>query len=151
MNGEAEAILGLVQSDKRYTIEAYLFIREALAWAADNQAVESDSEVSCGAKSSRTRCRHVTGQQLCEGIREFALHQFGYMSRLVLNSWGLYETGDFGNVVYNMIDAGVMRKSAEDRRKHFNDVYDFGEVFENQFRLNHGATAHRCSKAGSQL
>ncbi len=148
MNGEAEAILGLANSDKRYSVEAYLFVREALAWAADNQAVESDSEISSGGKSPKSRCRHVTGQQLCEGIREFAQNQYGYMSKLVLNSWGLYCTADFGNVVYNMIDVGIMRKSTEDRRSHFKDVYDFEDVFELQFRMNTGATAHRCSKSG---
>lgn len=149
MSGDAQAIVKLVQDDPRYSVDAYLFIREALAFAADNRAVETDSEISSGDKKVKASCRHVTGQQLCEGIREFALHQFGLMSRLVLNSWGLYKTGDFGNVVYNMIDAGIMRKSSEDRRRHFDNVYDFHEVFELQFRMNHGATGHRCSRSGS--
>lgn len=149
MNAEAQAILKLVQNDPRYAVEAYLFVREALAFAADNRAVESDSEVASGGKSTRSRCRHVTGQQLCEGIREYALHQFGLMAKLVLNNWGLQQTGDFGNVVYNMIDAGIMRKSADDRRRHFDNVYDFSDVFEVQFRLNNGATGHRCSRSGA--
>ncbi len=74
--------------------------------------------------------RHVTGQQLCEGIREYAISQFGLMSKVVLNSWGIQTTSDFGEIVYNLIRVGVLKKSSRDRRSHFNDVYDFEEAFD---------------------
>ena len=79
--------------------------------------------------------RHLTGQELCEAIRLHAIGQFGYMAKLVLNNWGIQGTSDFGNIVYNMIHIGLMKKSKNDRRDHFDDVYDFGEVFEQRFEM----------------
>lgn len=79
---------------------------------------------------------HVTGQQLCDGIRQYALAQFGLMAKVVLNSWGIYSTSDFGEIVYNLIKVGVLKKSPQDRRAHFDGVYDFDEAFDSS-----GATA----------
>lgn len=81
-----------------------------------------------GEDAVRAQC-HVTGQQLCEGIRQYALAQFGLMSKVVLNSWGVYSTSDFGEIVYNLIKVGVLKKSPRDRRAHFDAVYDFDEAF----------------------
>ncbi len=69
--------------------------------------------------------RHLTGQELCQAIREFAIEQYGYMALTVLNSWGVKCTGDFGEIVYNLIDIEQMRKTKDDRREDFDDVYDF--------------------------
>jgi uncharacterized repeat protein (TIGR04138 family) len=148
MNRETDALLTAVRADGRYSVAAYLFVREALAYAADNQAVE---ELATEEGEPARKTKHVTGQQLCEGIRQFALNQYGYMSRLVLNSWGLNSTTDFGNVVYNMITVGILKKSANDRRKHFDNVFDFEEVFEKQFRLCHPLTSHRCSGSETEF
>lgn len=79
--------------------------------------------------------RHLTGQELCEALRQYALQQYGYMAKSVLEQWGITQTNDFGSIVYNMIDIGLMRKSPEDRREHFDDVYDFQEVFVEQFQF----------------
>jgi uncharacterized repeat protein (TIGR04138 family) len=83
-----------------------------------------------GEEQVTTPQRHVTGQQLCEGIREYALSQFGLMAKVVLNSWGIQSTSDFGEIVYNLIRVGVLKKSSRDRRAHFNDVYDFEHAFD---------------------
>ena len=79
--------------------------------------------------------KHLTGQQLCEAIRRYAQEQFGYMAVVVLKSWGITTTSDFGEIVYNMISIGQMRKSPNDRREHFDDVYDFGEAFQKNFKI----------------
>jgi len=79
--------------------------------------------------------RHVTGQELCEAIRRYALEQYGYMAKTVLNSWGVYSTGDFGEIVYNLIRIGQMRKTPQDRREDFDDVYQFDTAFESEFRI----------------
>lgn len=81
-----------------------------------------------GSQEVREEC-HVTGQQLCDGIRQYALAQFGLMSKVVLNSWGIHSTSDFGEIVYNLIKVGVLKKSPRDRRSHFDGVYDFDEAF----------------------
>ena len=79
--------------------------------------------------------RHLTGQQLCEAIRLYALNQFGYMSQVVLGSWGVRTTSAFGDIVYNMINAGMMKKSPKDRRDHFDEVFEFDEVFSRKFEI----------------
>lgn len=79
--------------------------------------------------------RHLTGQELCDALRRYALQQFGLMAISVLGQWGITKTNDFGSIVYNLIDIGLMRKSADDRQDHFNDVYDFQTAFVDNFQI----------------
>ncbi|HWA98685.1 MAG TPA: Minf_1886 family protein [Pirellulales bacterium] len=69
--------------------------------------------------------RHLTGQELCEAIRQYALDQYGFMARRVFESWGIHCTGDFGEIVFNLIKVGEMRKTKHDRREDFDNVFDF--------------------------
>lgn len=130
----------LLREDNRYPLEAYVFLREALAYASDilhlgsDAPLEPELEISAS-PSSGTAERHLTGQELCQAIRLYAVKQFGYMAKTVLNHWGINSTSDFGNIVYNMIGVGLMKKSSDDRRTHFDDVYDFDDVFEKQFEM----------------
>ena len=122
-------ILDLLKQDQRYHIEAYQFVREALAYA---------QETIKSSPPSATGENHITGQQLCEAIRLYSLEQFGFMAKTVLNSWGVHSTGDFGEIVYNLIRIKHMKKSSTDRREDFDDVYDFATSFEPVFELvNH--------------
>ena len=73
--------------------------------------------------------RHVSGQQLCVGLRDFAVDQYGLLARTVLHRWGIRKTEDFGRIVFDMIDAGIMRRTDEDSLEDFREVYDFDEVF----------------------
>ena len=81
------------------------------------------------------RERHLTGQQLCEAIRVYALNQFGYMAKVVLRSWGVDKTDCFGDIVYNMIEIGLMKKSERDSKSHFDGVFDFEEEFDTNFDI----------------
>lgn len=132
-----DAILKIVQQDPRYSFEAYDFVRRALAYAQDELIVakEIESDEAAGSDPSKEKESHLTGQQLCEAIRRYALDQFGYLAQLVLKSWGVTSTSDFGEIVYNMIRAEQMRKSPSDRREHFDDVYDFDDAFAKSFRI----------------
>lgn len=118
--------LHLLKKDYRYKADAYQFVREALNFAQD--------ELDLGGEPGEEEC-HLSGQELCEGIRLFALHQYGYMAKLVLNSWGVHSTSDFGNLVYNLIEIEMMKKSPSDQREHFDDVYDFDEAFVRGFEM----------------
>lgn len=73
--------------------------------------------------------RHVTGRQLCLGLRDYALQRYGMMSRVVLNRWGIRSTRDFGHIIFAMVDAGLMRKTEEDTIEDFDGVYEFDEAF----------------------
>jgi len=133
------AIAKLLKEDRRYPLEAYIFVFEALNYAQNVLGLgnESESEPISGEPEEKDKGpqRHVTGQELCQAIRQFALEQYGYMSKLVLGNWGLYTTGDFGEIVFNLIRIGRMRKTPQDRREDFEDVYDFDSAFREQFRI----------------
>ena len=129
----------LLEDDPRYRLEAYQFVREALSYAQDvmTDGDEEKKEEKKVPRSEETTevDRHLTGQQLCEAIRRYALDQFGYMAQVVLKSWGVTSTSDFGEIVYNLIRIGFMKKSETDRREDFDDVYSFDEALRGQFEI----------------
>ena len=128
MNEEPHPMAELLEKDQRYTYEAYQFVREALSYAQDIMQM---------APSGEEGEHHITGQQLCEAIRRYSVDQFGFMSKTVLNNWGVYSTSDFGEIVYNLIRIRHMKKSDSDRREDFDDVYDFQEAFDPIFEHSH--------------
>lgn len=97
--------------------------------------VSAPSDKDAASSVAEEEGRHLSGQELCEALRQFALHQYGYMAASVLAQWGIMTTGDFGSIVYNLIDIGLMRKSIDDRQEHFSDVYDFQTVFVENFQF----------------
>ena len=137
----SDSFVALLQEDRRFKPEAYIFVFEALNYAQNilGMGAEKPGEFSTHAaksnKPEESAERHVTGQELCEAIRLYALHQYGYMAKTVLNSWGLHCTGDFGEVVFNLIRIGKMRKTPTDTRVDFNDIYDFDTAFRGDFRI----------------
>ena len=140
MSDESTSLMQLVRTDERYPIEAYLFVREALAFAADSMELGSCSETSFtedleSALQQSRRERHLTGQELCEASREYAINQYGFLAKVVLNQWRIYATQDFGEIVYRMINAGIMKKSSRDRKSHFDNVFDFDTVFQENFEM----------------
>jgi uncharacterized repeat protein (TIGR04138 family) len=118
-----EEALGKIQTkDPRYQRDAYLFLREALDY----------TQKTIG-KDARGRGRHVTGQELLRGIREYALQQFGPMSQTVLEEWGVRCCEDFGEIVFNMISVGWLAKTEKDSRADFEGGYNFDEAFRKPF------------------
>ena len=115
-----------------------MFIFEALHYA-QNVLEMGDGEPGRAARTPRPKRRrperHVTGQELCEAIRRYALDQYGYMAKTVLNSWGIHGTGDFGEIVFNLIRIGQMRKTPADTRVDFDNVYDFDTAFKQDFKI----------------
>jgi uncharacterized repeat protein (TIGR04138 family) len=128
-------IVELLQQDQRFHIEAYQFVREALAYAQEILKMSCEGPTAAIADDSIEKENHITGQQLCEAIRLYTLEQYGFMAKTVLNSWGVHITGDFGEIVYNLIRIKHMKKSKHDRREDFEDVYDFATAFDPIFEL----------------
>lgn len=124
----------LLNRDSRYRLEAYQFVREGLDYAQRVLGMGVSRPLRRGEKPPAES--HLSGQELSEALRRFAIEQFGFMAKWVLNSWGIHSTSDFGELVYNMIDVNLMRKSATDRREDFDGVYDFDEAFVRQFQIN---------------
>lgn len=129
-----QAMRKLLKEDPRYKYEAYQFIREALQYAHENLPEFSQTPV-VESTSAGPRPNHITGQQLCEACRQYAIDQYGFLGRMVLSSWGVESTSDFGEIVYNLIRIEQMKKSESDRREDFDDVYAFDGAFEPAFTL----------------
>ena len=135
-------IAQLLEEDQRYTFDAYVFLFEALQYAQN--VLEMGAEFPAEAAPEPTTeeegeqtgpARHVTGRELCEAIRGYALEQYGYMAKTVLNNWGIHGTGDFGEIVFNLVRIGQMRKTPSDTRVDFDDVYDFDVAFKQEFKI----------------
>jgi uncharacterized repeat protein (TIGR04138 family) len=133
-------IAKLLKEDRRYKIDAYAFVFEALNYAHNRLGMGTDRPAEIEEEpeegSGRETERHLTGQQLCEAIRLYALEQYGYMAKTVLNSWGVTKTGDFGEIVFNLIGIGQMRKTPDDRREDFDDVFDFDTDLQERFKIS---------------
>lgn len=133
MSAEEHPLVQLLDRDRRYRLEAYQFVREGLDYAQRVLKMGASRPLRRGEKSPPES--HLTGQELSEALRQFAVDQFGFMAKWVLQSWGIHSTSDFGELVYNMISVNLMRKSETDRREDFDDVYDFDEAFVRQFQI----------------
>jgi uncharacterized repeat protein (TIGR04138 family) len=120
----------LLRRDKRYHRDAYFFIFEALRYAHEQLGM-GEPTVSDARESEEQR--HVTGQQLCEAIRRFAVEQYGLMAKSVLHAWGVRSTNDFGEIVFNLIDIGQMKKTDTDRREDFDNIFDFDDGLRDAF------------------
>ncbi len=117
-----DAIRQILEEDPRYHADAYHFLRQALDYA-----VKRLGKPETGPK------RHVSGQELTEGIREFAIKEYGPMALRVLHHWGVKRTEDFGELVFNLVEQGILGRTEEDRREDFAGVYDFEEAFSRPF------------------
>lgn len=78
--------------------------------------------------------RHVSGRELCWGLRDYALKRWGILALTVLESWNVKSTTDFGRIVFGFIDFDMMRRQDDDTLEDFHEVYCFEEAFEEPFR-----------------
>lgn len=116
-----EGIDAIVAQDPRYRRDAYLFVRDALDYT---QKI---------APKERRESLHVTGQELLAGIRDYTLAQFGPMAITVLEEWGITRCEDFGEIVFNIVEAGLFSKTETDSRADFQNGYTFEEAFRKPF------------------
>ncbi|MEM6780146.1 MAG: Minf_1886 family protein [Planctomycetota bacterium] len=135
MTSPMQAMRKLLRDDPRFKVEAYQFIRESLQYAHEHIDEIGPLGFAPGDDPDVDTPRHLTGQQLCHACRLYALEQYGYLAKMVLGNWGLHGTGDFGELVYNLIRIEQMRKSENDQREDFDDVYSFDDAFEPEFEL----------------
>jgi uncharacterized repeat protein (TIGR04138 family) len=113
-----ELLEAILRRDARYKAESYFFVRDAL----DHTVRQLEKP------------RHVSGKELLNGMRVYALDEFGPFARRVLAEWGINECVDFGNIVFNLVNEGLLGKTDEDSIEDFLDGYDFNEAFIQPFR-----------------
>lgn len=121
--GFQEAVEKLCREDKRYHAEAYAFLRDSL-----------EATMKRRKKTRKEAGSHVGAEELLDGFRLHALDEFGPMSLMVLNYWGVRTSEDVGNLVFNLVAAGVFGKTDEDTIESFREIFDFEEVFVEPFR-----------------
>ena len=118
-----DSVLDKIQlKDPRFTRDAYHFIRESL-----------DFTQKLISKENKGKVRHVSGQELLEGIRQYALQQYGPMTVTVFAERGITECKDFGEMVFNMVESGLLAKTERDSREDFQTGYTFEDAFDKPF------------------
>ena len=109
-----------------YPAEAYEFVQQGLFFTV--QKIH-------GTDPPPGTNRHISGAELCHGLREYALSQWGLMARTVLARWNITSTLDFGTIVFSLIEIGQMQKTDDDTIDDFRNVYDFRTTFDRDYRI----------------
>lgn len=117
-----EVLEKILRTEPRYQRDSYFFLREAL-----------DHTQKVVGKARKGEIRHVSGQELLAGIRDYALAQFGPMALTVLEEWGIRSCEDFGEMVFNMVENNLLAKTEKDTRDDFKSAYDFEDAFRKPF------------------
>jgi uncharacterized repeat protein (TIGR04138 family) len=113
-----QVIEGICAKDERYKSDAYEFTMQALHFT----------------QQKLKRPGHLNGRELAEGMRDFAIEQYGPMAQTVLNHWGVSRTEDFGNIVFNLIEQKMLFRTETDTLEEFRDVYEFDAAFSEALR-----------------
>jgi uncharacterized repeat protein (TIGR04138 family) len=106
--------------EPRFGEPAYLFVLAALG-----EAVLTELER-----------RHITGRELTEACRDLALERYGLLARMVLDHWGITKTADFGDIVFTLIELGLLMSQPTDTRDDFVAVFDFADAFDRDYPWN---------------
>ena len=115
----------ILKRDSRYDRDAYYFVREGLDFTLKMLKKQNQQHAAQ---------RHVSGQELLEGLRRYALDQFGPMSKTVLDFWGVRKCEDFGEIVFGMVEKGILGKTDQDSREDFSGGFDFEDAFVKPYR-----------------
>ena len=113
-DGVASSLQKILNEDPRYPEMAYSFVLEAL-----NGSINALSDP-----------RHISGVELCYGCRDMAINEFGPMARTVLKHWNIKRTEDFGEIVFNLVNKGLLAKTSKDSMDDFLNVFDFETEFD---------------------
>ncbi len=120
------ALEKVLAKNGRYKIDAYIFLYSALTYT----------------QKKFKKPKHVTGKELLEGIKEMAIENYGPTTKLVFDEWGVKKTDDWGEIVFNLVNAKLLGKTEEDKIEDFKAVYDFEEVFVHKYK--YGKKNKRC-------
>jgi uncharacterized repeat protein (TIGR04138 family) len=121
-------LIGVLARDPRYPFPAYVFVVDALEFAQARKRKER-ARRRARKVAGATPSLHVTGRELCEGARDLAIEQYGLLAPLILGRWGIRSTSDLGEIVYNLIASGDLKRTPTDSRADFDDVFDFATAF----------------------
>lgn len=119
----AEAVRSIRTSQNQYEEDAYYFLKECLDFTVQDLKK----------RKVQLKGNHLSGPQLLNGIRRHALEKFGPLALTVFHSWNIRSTRDFGVMVFQLVEAGVLGKTEEDRLEDFENCFDFDKAFLDPF------------------
>ncbi|MBF0484437.1 MAG: hypothetical protein HQL25_07005 [Candidatus Omnitrophica bacterium] len=108
----------ICEQDTRYKPEVYEFVMEALTYTQKKYKI----------------VKHATSEELLKGIKDYSIELFGPLAMTVFNFWGVKDTVDFGNIVFNMVNNKVLTKTEQDKIEQFKDGFDFDNAFRKEYR-----------------
>lgn len=123
--GPTKSLQEVVDAIGIYPADAYVFVQQGLNYTVDKVHQQTAPEAS----------HHVGGRELCEGLRELALKQWGLLARTVLTRWNITTTMDFGRIVFAMVDHDLLQKTDQDTLEDFKQIYDFRAAFESNYHI----------------
>jgi len=121
--GLDEKMQEISEQSNLYHPDAYRFVFDSLDYVV----------YSLGRYHKPAGNRHVSVKELLDGVKEFALAQFGPLSRVVLEHWGISSTADIGEIVFCLVEGGLLNKQESDNRADFENGFDFREAFEESY------------------
>lgn len=126
--------LRTLANSTRYPVDAFIFVQRGLDYTVTRIHGETEDDDAYEDEDFESS-RHVSGQDLCLGLRDFALKEYGLLARTVLRRWTVTSCRDFGEIVFAMVDGGLMRKTEHDSIHDFQDVFDFSSAFDPNLML----------------
>lgn len=111
---EERLLRWIAEEDNRFHPQAYHFVLEALRYT----------------QSHFKKARHVSGQELLVGIARFSKDRYGSLAFMVLEEWGITQARDFGQIVFNLVEMGEVKKTEEDRIEDFDIDFDLRKELE---------------------
>jgi uncharacterized repeat protein (TIGR04138 family) len=126
-----QGILEVVRQDPRYAYEAYEFLFEALAHTQRRLDRIPPEDPERAAEGDY----HVSGAELVDGFLDLARERFGRLARIVLHLWGVDQTDDVGELVFNLIDSELLSKTDKDCRADFQGLCNLDETLVDRFEI----------------
>ncbi len=137
----------ICREDGRYEKAAYFFVRQALDFTFKSLTAGSEKKAFQGQQLAR----HLSGPELLEGIRSYAIEQYGPMSKTLLDQWGIRKCEDFGDIVFNLVDYGVLGKTENDSKADFAGGYNFRTAFVKPFEPAEKPPSRRRSNSAKRI
>jgi uncharacterized repeat protein (TIGR04138 family) len=117
---QRKALEAAAAREPHYSIEAYMFVCEAVNYTSRRLGKRRD----------------VRGRELLDGLCDLALERYGYMAHLVFEHWGVTRTDDFGEIVFNLVDVGLLRRTEQDSKEDFHDVFDLRQTLRERYEID---------------
>jgi uncharacterized repeat protein (TIGR04138 family) len=119
-----EAVRQIVKDDPRYALEAYEFVSKAVVFTMLSLSRDKSPN------------HHISGQELLDGFRRYAIQEFGPMAGEIMKSWGFSNSSDVGNVVFNLVNRNLLGKTENDSLSDFKNGLDFERAFSEPFETD---------------